>query len=92
MQKHNSPRLFFLVFNNVSAGLLNGEGSAQKSMYANVAGSLLNIVLDPIFIYVLSLGVAGAAYASVASLCVSSAIFAYWFYSGKGYVKPCLSK
>ncbi|MEM0202420.1 MAG: MATE family efflux transporter [Archaeoglobaceae archaeon] len=83
---------FFLVFNNVSAGLLNGEGNAKSSMYANVAGSLLNIVLDPVFIYVLSLGVAGAAYASVLSLCISSAIFAYWFYSGKSYAKPYLCK
>ncbi|MEM3928631.1 MAG: MATE family efflux transporter, partial [Archaeoglobaceae archaeon] len=43
---------FLLVFNSVSAGLLNGEGNAKRAMIANVMGSTLNIVLDPIFIYV----------------------------------------
>ncbi|MEM4565058.1 MAG: MATE family efflux transporter [Archaeoglobaceae archaeon] len=83
---------FLLVFNSVSAGLLNGEGNAKRAMIANVMGSTLNIVLDPIFIYVLSLGVAGAAYASVISLFVSSLVFIYWFYNGKSHIKPSFGK
>ncbi len=77
----------FIVFNNVAVGILNGEGNTKRSMYANVAGSLLNIVLDPIFIYLMGLGIAGAAYASVLSMLFSSALFAYWiFYNSKTYV------
>lgn len=78
---------FFLVFSSVSAGILNGEGNAKMAMYGNAAGSVLNMILDPIFIYVLNLGVAGAAYASVLSMVVSCAVFVFWFLSGKSYVK-----
>ena len=77
----------FLVFNNVSVGILNGEGNAKRAMYANVSGSILNIILDPILIYVLGFGIAGAALASVASMIVSSLMIVYWmFYNSKTYV------
>ena len=76
----------FLVFNNISTGILNGEGNTKRSMYANVSGTLINIVLDPIFIYVLDLGISGAAYATVLSMAISSIIFSYWFFAGKTFV------
>ncbi|MCS7144908.1 MAG: MATE family efflux transporter [Archaeoglobaceae archaeon] len=79
---------FFLVYTNVFAGLMNGEGNAKRSMYANAFGSILNVLLDPIFIYTFSLGVAGAAYASVLCLAISTMIFIYWFLSGKSSLKP----
>jgi putative MATE family efflux protein len=47
-------------------------------MYALALGATLNIVLDPIFIYPLGLGVAGAALATILSLAVSSALLLYW--------------
>ncbi len=78
----------FLVFNNTSMGILNGEGNAKRAMYANTIGSVLNIILDPVFIYVLNLGVAGAAYASVFSMIISSSVFLFWFLTGKTFVKP----
>ena len=77
----------FLVFNNVSVGILNGEGNAKRAMYANVAGSVLNMILDPVFIYFLKLGISGAAYASVISMMLSSIMIVYWmFYNSKTYV------
>ena len=77
----------FLVFNNVSVGILNGEGNAKRAMYANVTGSILNIILDPILIYILGLGISGAAYASVISMMLSSIMIVYWmFYNSKTYV------
>jgi|Deesub1362A_J573_1020465.scaffolds.fasta_scaffold00534_3 putative MATE family efflux protein len=76
----------FLVFNNISTGILNGEGNTRRTMYANVAGTVINIILDPIFIYILNLGVAGAAYATVVSMAISSAVFIYWFFGGKTFV------
>ncbi|MDN5294629.1 MAG: hypothetical protein PWP01_139 [Methanosarcinales archaeon] len=75
----------FLVFNNIATGILNGEGNTKKTMYANVAGSVINIILDPVFIYILGFGVAGAAYATVLSMAISSAVFIYWFL-GRSYV------
>jgi putative MATE family efflux protein len=49
-------------------------------MYAMMAGALLNIVLDPIFIYTLKLGVAGAAWATLISIGLSSSIIFYWIF------------
>lgn len=69
-----------LMFNNVTNGVLRGEGNATKAMYAMTVGSLLNVVLDPIFIYSLGMGVKGAAYATVISILVSTAMISYWFF------------
>ncbi|GAB6189078.1 MATE family efflux transporter [Marinitoga arctica] len=69
-----------LMFNNVSNGILRGEGDAKKSMYAITAGSLLNIVLDPIFIYTFKFGIKGAAYATVISFSISSLLIIYWIF------------
>ncbi|MCC7573402.1 MAG: polysaccharide biosynthesis C-terminal domain-containing protein, partial [Candidatus Methanofastidiosum sp.] len=49
-----------IFFSNVANSILRGEGDAKRSMYAMAFGSVLNIILDPIFIYPLKLGVAGA--------------------------------
>lgn len=47
------------------AGLLRSEGATREAMIGMVAGSLLNIILDPIFIFLLKMDVAGAAIATV---------------------------
>ena len=44
-----------------------GQGYARQGMMSVVIGALMNIALDPIFIYVLHMGVAGAALATVIS-------------------------
>lgn len=53
---------------------LRAEGNAMLGMIGIMAGGLLNVVLDPIFIYTLDLGVAGAAIATVISQCVGCLI------------------
>lgn len=47
------------------AGLLRSEGATREAMIGMVSGSLLNIVLDPFFIFLLKMDVAGAATATV---------------------------
>ena len=69
----------FIFFTNVANSILRGEGDARRAMYAMALGAGLNIVLDPIFIYYFGLGVAGAAWATVVSLGVSSIIMLNWF-------------
>lgn len=56
-----------LVMNNQ----LRFQGSAAYGMVGIVSGGLLNVILDPIFIFTFNLGIAGAAYATVLSQCVS---------------------
>lgn len=59
----------------VGAIVLNNQmrlqGNAALSMYGLLSGGLLNIALDPVFIFVLKLGVEGAGIATAISQCVS---------------------
>ena len=62
--------LFFIplvFFSSVFHGMLQGEGRMKYIMYAMLLSTLLNITLDPIFIFVLDLKVQGAAMATVIS-------------------------
>ena len=58
------------------------QGFASMSMLTTVIGAGINIVLDPIFIFVFDMGVAGAAYATVISQIVS-AVWILLFLTGK---------
>jgi putative MATE family efflux protein len=61
---------------------INAQGAANRGMMTVALGAAVNIVLDPIFIFALDMGVAGAALATViAQLC--SAIWVLGFLTGK---------
>jgi putative MATE family efflux protein len=70
---------FFIVFINTSYGILRAEGNIKKVTYAMIMGAILNIILDPLFIYYFYLGVSGAAYASILSLVIVSIFLVKWF-------------
>ncbi len=72
-----------LFFTNVANAILRSEGDTKRAMYAMVFGSVLNIVLDPIFIYPLNLGVAGAAWATVVSMGITAVIMSGWLFFKK---------
>lgn len=61
---------------------ISAQGFAQVSMRTTVIGAVTNIILDPIFIFLLDLGVQGAAAATVLSQCVS-AVWVLLFLFGK---------
>lgn len=61
---------------------LTTQGFAKFAMITTVIGALINIVLDPIFIFGLNMGVSGAALATIISQCVS-AIWVLRFLTGK---------
>ncbi len=67
-----------IFFASVAMAILRGEGDAKRSMYIMVIGSVLNIVLDPIFIYGLDMGIAGAAWATLLAFGVSASVMIYW--------------
>lgn len=58
----------------VCNNLLRSEGKAKFSMFGILSGGILNIVLDPIFIFKFDLGIAGAAIATAISQAVSLAV------------------
>lgn len=65
----------FNVFNVAMNNIVSSEGAARTAMLALMSGAVLNVILDPIFIYTLGLGVSGAAIATALSQMVSSAIY-----------------
>lgn len=68
----------FIIVSFTPSNLLRTEGFATASMAGTVLGSIINMILDPIFISVLGLGAAGAAIATViGNICTD--IFFVWF-------------
>lgn len=72
-------------FSMLTAGLngfINGQGFPKVGMLTTVIGALLNLILDPVFIYGFDMGVSGAALATIISQMVS-AIWVIRFLIGK---------
>ncbi len=86
------------VFSMISTGMngfINAQGFARVGMMTIILGAMLNVILDPIFIFVWDMGVRGAAIATVISQVVSS-LWVLRFLTGKkailtikrAYMKP----
>lgn len=73
------------IFAQISVGLnyfINAQGFAKYGMFTLLLGGILNIILDPIFIFTLDMGVAGAALATIISQFVSF-VWVLGFFFGK---------
>ena len=70
--------LFAFMFGNGGSGILRGEGDMKRAMYAMIVSVVLNFILDPVFIYVLGLGSAGASLATIVSSLGSAMVIMYW--------------
>lgn len=78
------------IFVQTSLGLnafINAQGYAKTGMLTVTIGAVCNIVLDPIFIFGLHMGVAGAAWATIISQAVSSVWVIKFLCSGKSFLK-----
>ena len=65
----------FNVFNVTMNNIVSSEGAAKTTMCALLLGAVLNIGLDPLFIYTFNMGVAGAAIATAISQMVSTLVY-----------------
>ena len=65
----------FNVCNVTMNNIVASEGAAKTTMCALLLGAVLNIGLDPVFIYVLNMGVAGAAIATAISQFFSTLVY-----------------
>ena len=75
--------------------LLRWQGKANLSVFGLATGGILNMILDPIFIYGLKMGISGAGAATLLSQCVSMTILASFFVRGYSEVRvspACLSR
>ncbi len=70
--------------------LLRSEGAVMKSVAGMIAGTLTNIVLDPLFIFHLGMRIRGAAVATVLGNAVSLLVSLLFYLSGRTLLRPRL--
>jgi len=71
------------LMNNLMQNFIRNDGAPQLSMLAMIIGSLMNIVLDYVFIYPLNMGIFGAAFATTLSPIWSLLILSIFFFKKK---------
>lgn len=59
------PSMGILGVSLTASSVLYSNGDARRAMFSTLGGGLVNLILDPIFIFVLNMGLEGAALASV---------------------------
>jgi putative MATE family efflux protein len=72
------------VFNTMGTGLsyfIRSDGHPRTAMYTQLIGAVINIVLDPIFIFVFKWGIVGAAWATIIAQFISFAWVMHYFNS-----------
>lgn len=82
--------LFGTVFQGIGLGLnsvINAEGNPRKAMFTMLIGAITNIILNPIFVFILHMGVSGSALATVIAQFVSSVWVISHFIGGKSNLK-----
>ncbi|MEE0967362.1 MAG: MATE family efflux transporter [Bacilli bacterium] len=78
------------VFVQLTLGMnsyINTQGFAKIGMRTVIIGAVLNIILDPIFIFILDMGVSGAALATIISQGVSALWVMKFLFSKKSFIK-----
>lgn len=76
-EQYISIYLIGTIFVQFAVGLntfISGQGNARTAMFSVLIGAVINIVLDPIFIFTFGMGVRGAALATI----ISQAVSAVW--------------
>ncbi len=80
----------FTMGNYTAGQLLRSEGSVRHSIIGMVAGTIVNIILDPIFIFGLKLQIRGAAVATILGNGVGMLISLCIYASGRSLLRPSL--
>ena len=75
--------LFIFVFSGVASAIFRSEGDMRRATIAIAVTAILNIILDPVFIYILDFGISGAAWATVISASMSCLVMSYWIWGKK---------
>jgi len=78
------------VFVQLALGLntfISAQGKAMTAMLSVLIGAVINIVLDPVFIFVFGMGVSGAALATILSQAVSAAWVLRFLFSAKSGIR-----
>ena len=77
----------FYMFGQALNPIIRADGSPKFAMASTLAGAVINIILDPIFIFIFKWGMMGAAVATVLGQVVT-AVLAVWYIVHMKLVKP----
>lgn len=80
----NGPILFFSFFNFLYSRIFGSFGNNEDSLKINAVGMILNVILDPILIYIFKLGILGAA---LATLIANISMFVLYKIKSNGILK-----
>ena len=69
----------FYMFASAMSSVIRASGSPKYSMISTLIGALINIILDPIFIFVFDMGVTGAALATIIGQIISAIVVGIYF-------------
>jgi putative MATE family efflux protein len=76
-----------MMFNMILSQCARAEGNPNIAMYSQLTGTILNIGLDPIFIFTLKMGIQGAAIATVIANTIALLIILVYFAGPKSHLK-----
>ena len=74
---------YIFIFVNLFSETLQAEGNSRIPTIVMISCNILNMILDPIFIFNLNLGIKGAAYATVLSALIGFIVFLFIYLSGR---------
>ena len=77
----------FYMFGQAMNPIIRADGSPSFAMISTLAGAVINIILDPIFIFIFQWGMMGAAVATVIGQ-VATALLAVWYLLHMRIIKP----
>lgn len=69
----------FYILSTSGSFLIRADGSPKYAMFATLTGAIINVVLDPIFIFLLDMGIMGAALATIIGQIISGFIIIVYF-------------
>ena len=75
----------FYMFGQGLNSSIRADGSPKYAMAATTTGAILNIILDPIFIFTLDLGIKGAAWATITGQCVTALLTLIYLFRSKNF-------
>ena len=77
----------FYMFGQAMNPIIRADGSPRFAMVSTLAGAVINIILDPVFIFVFKWGMMGAAVATVIGQ-VATALLAVWYLLHMKVIRP----
>lgn len=89
-KEYTTIMFLFTTFHILSSGLnpiVRADGNPKLSMGVLVAGALVNIFLDWLFVMKLNMGIRGAATATVIGISLSASYLLYYFFSNRANIK-----